>query len=318
MIDLSVFFVNRCLSTCGPIDPFYEWFMTFDQIKTFLWVARLGGFRRAAERLNLSQPAVSTRIANLEQELRVPLFERGPGELVLTKHGTLLLSYAEQMLFVEEEIKQRVANPSEAEGLFRVGASETIAQAWLPDFLKAFNLQYPRVNVDLTVDISINLRAELLERKLDLALLMGPVSEYSVENVDLPSFNLHWYRSTSNPQTDLAQIPVISYSSKTRPYRELMSELSRRVGPALRVYASASLSASLKMIAAGIAVGPYPRALAENLLVSGQIVEFDPGFRPRPLAFTASYLSEPRSFLIETSAQIAREVAEHWDRTHLK
>lgn len=97
--------------------------MTFDQIKTFLWVARLGGFRKAAERLNLSQPAVSTRISNLEHELRVPLFERGPGVLVLTKHGTLLLSYAEQMLFVEEEIKQRVANPSEAEGLFRVGVN---------------------------------------------------------------------------------------------------------------------------------------------------------------------------------------------------
>ncbi|MFC6638926.1 LysR family transcriptional regulator [Sulfitobacter sediminilitoris] len=160
--------------------------MKFDQIRTFLWVARLGGFRKAAERLHLSQPAVSTRIANLEDELRVPLFERGPGDLVLTKHGTLLLSYAEQMLFVEEEIKQRVANPSEAEGLFRVGASETIAQSWLPDFLKAFSQQYPRVNVDLTVDISLNLRAALLERRLDLAFLMGPVSEFTVENVPLP------------------------------------------------------------------------------------------------------------------------------------
>lgn len=290
--------------------------MTFDQIKTFLWVARLGGFRRAAARLNLSQPAVSTRIANLEQELRVPLFERGPGELVLTKHGALLLSYAEQMLFVEEEIKQRVANPSETQGLFRVGASETIAQAWLPDFLKALSEQYPRVNVDLTVDISLNLRSALLERKLDLALLMGPVSEFSVQNVELPSFHLHWYRAAANPQTDLSQIPVISYSSKTRPYRELMSELSRRVGPKLRVFASASLSASLKMIAAGIAVGPYPRALASDFLASGQIVEFDPGFSPQPLSFTASYLSEPRSFLVENSAEIARTVAVDWDETH--
>lgn len=292
--------------------------MTFDQIKTFLWVARLGGFRRAAERLNLSQPAVSTRIANLEQDLRVPLFERSPGELVLTKHGTLLLTYAEQMLFVEEEIKQRVSNPSEAEGLFRVGASETIAQAWLPDFLKAFSEQYPRVNVDLTVDISINLRAELLERKLDLALLMGPVSEFTVENVTLPSFDLHWYRSTANPQTDLSIIPVISYSKKTRPYRELMAELPRMVGPKLRVYASASLSASLKMIAAGIAVGPYPRALANDFLAAGRIVEFDPGYSPQPLSFTASYLSEPRSFLVENSARIARSVAESWDKIHPK
>lgn len=292
--------------------------MTFEQLRTFLWVARLGGFRKAADRLHLSQPAISTRISNLEQELRVPLFERGPGELVLTKHGTLLLSYAEQMLFVEEEIKQRVANPSETEGLFRVGASETIAQAWLPEFLKAFSEQFPRVNVDLTVDISLDLRMALLERKLDLALLMGPVSEFSVENVALPSFDLHWYRSAANPQTDLSEIPVISYSNKTRPYRELMSELSRRIGPKLRIYSSASLSASLKMIAAGIAVGPYPRALANDYLEAGQIVEFDPGFRPQPLAFTASYLSEPRSFLVENSAEIASEVARKWDESHPK
>lgn len=288
--------------------------MTFDQIRTFLWVARLGGFRKAAERLHLSQPAVSTRIANLEAELRVPLFERGPGDLVLTKHGTLLLSYAEQMLFVEEEIKQRVANPSEAEGLFRVGASETVAQSWLPEFLKAFSQQYPRVNVDLTVDISLNLRAALLDRRLDLAFLMGPVSEFSVENVTLPPFDLHWYRAADNPQTDLGQIPVISYASKTRPYRELMSELSKRIGPQARVFTSASLSASLRMIAAGIAVGPYPRALAEDYLSSGQIVEFDPGFTLEPLQFTASYLSEPRSFLVEISAEIARSVAQNWDR----
>ena len=290
--------------------------MTFDQIKTFLWVARLGGFRRAAERLHLSQPAVSTRIANLEAELRVSLFERGPGALVLTKQGALLLSYAEQMLFVEEEIKQRVANPGETEGLFRVGASETIAQAWLPDFLKAFSETYPRVSIDLIVDISGNLRNGLLERSLDLAFLMGPVSEFSVENVDLPTFELHWYKSTANPNVDLSRIPVISYATKTRPYRELRSELSRRIGPQARVYSSASLSASLQMIAAGVAVGPYPRALASALIAAGQIEEFDPGISPSPLAFTASYLGEPRSFLTESSALIARQVAQDWDRDH--
>ncbi len=286
--------------------------MTFDQIRTFLWVARLGGFRRASERLNLSQPAVSTRIANLEQELRVTLFERGSGALVLTKHGTLLLTYAEQMLFVEEEIKQRVANPSEAEGLFRIGASETIAQAWLPGFLQAFSTQFPRVNIDLTVDISSNLRAGLLNRQLDLAFLMGPISEFTVENVALPQFDLHWYKSTKNPETDLTRIPVISYARQTRPYRELISELSHRIGPQVRVYSSASLSASLRMIAAGMAVGPYPRTLARDLLRENAIEEFDAGFTPQPLVFTASYLGEPRSHLSETGAVLGREVALKW------
>lgn len=288
--------------------------MTFDQIRTFLWVARLGGFRKAAERLHLSQPAVSTRIANLEQELNVALFERGSGDLVVTKHGALLMSYAEQMLFVEQEIKQRVANPSETSGLFRVGAAETIAQSWLPSFLKAFSQQYPQVNIDLTVDISLNLRAALLERRLDLVFLMGPISEFTVENVALPSFDLRWYRSAHHDETDLTRIPVISYARLTRPYRELIAELSRRIGPDVRVFSSASLSASLRMIVEGIAVGPFPRDLVTDLLKSGQIVEFDPGIPTQPLRFTASYLSEPRSFLAENSAHIARDIGREWQQ----
>lgn len=290
--------------------------MTFEQLRTFLWVARLGGFRKASDRLHLSQPAVSTRIANLEDELESKLFERGPGDLVLTKKGQQLLGYAEQLLFVEEEIKHRVANPAETEGLFRIGASETIAQAWLPSFIQAFSAQFPRVNVDLTVDISLNLRTSILERRLDLAFLMGPISEYSVKNVTLPQFDLHWYKSSKLAKVDLTEIPIISYSNQTRPYRELTSELARRVGPKSRVFSSASLSASLKMIAAGIAVGPYPRVLAARHLETNEVAEFDPGFVPPPLEFTASYLAEPHSFLVENSAEIARDVAIEWHKAH--
>ena len=290
--------------------------MTFEQLRTFLWIAQLGGFRKASERLHLSQPAVSTRISNLEDELQVTLFERGPGALVLTKQGQQLLAYAEQMLFVEEEIKSRVANPAETEGLFRLGASETIAQAWLPSFIQAFSEQFPRVNVDLTVDISLNLRAALLEHRLDLAFLMGPVSEYTVKNVALPRFDLHWYKSSALGDIDLSRIPIISYSSQTRPYRELTSELARRVGPKARVFSSASLSASLKMIAAGIAVGPHPAILAAPHLKAKEVEEFDPGFVPPALEFTASYLAEPHSFLVEKSAKMAREVALSWHAEH--
>ncbi len=289
--------------------------MTFDQLKTFYWVARLGGFRKASDHLGLSQPAVSTRIGTLEAELGVAILERTTKGVTLTKQGALLLGYAEQMLFVQEEIVKRVANPSEIEGLFRIGSSETIAQAWLPDFLKAFGKEYPRVSIDLTVDISGNLRNSLLQQDIDLAFLMGPVSEFTVENIALPKFHLHWYKAKGSGTVDLNTKPVISYAAKTRPHRELMAELSRRVGPNVRVYSSASLSASLQMIAAGIAVGPYPQALASGLLALGQIEEFDPGFQPTALEFTASYLGEPRSVLAERGGEIAKEIAAAWDRT---
>jgi len=286
--------------------------MTLEQLRAFLWVARLGGVRKAGARLNVSQPAVSARIATLEAELQQQLFDRAPGGFVLTRQGQLLITYAEQMLFVEEEIRKRVSDPAETQGLFRIGASETIAQSWLPAFIKAFSAEYPQVTLDLTVDISINLRAALLERRLDLAFLMGPVSEFTVENVALPQFDLHWFRARGADKVDLARVPVISYATKTRPFRELSEMLTRRYGPSVRIYSSASLSASLKMIAAGVAVGPYPRALARGLLDADEIEEFDPGFQPSPLEFTASYLADPRRHLAETGAAMARTVAEAW------
>ncbi|MGB3689665.1 MAG: LysR family transcriptional regulator [Jannaschia helgolandensis] len=286
--------------------------MTLEQLRAFLWVARLGGVRKAGARLNVSQPAVSARIATLEAELQQQLFDRAPGGFVLTRQGQLLITYAEQMLFVEEEIRKRVSDPAETQGLFRIGASETIAQSWLPAFIKAFSADYPQVTLDLTVDISINLRTALLERRLDLAFLMGPVSEFTVENVALPQFDLHWFRARGADKVDLARVPVISYATKTRPFRELSEMLTRRYGPSVRIYSSASLSASLKMIAAGVAVGPYPRALARGLLDAGEIEEFDPGFQPSPLEFTASYLADPRRHLAETGAAMARTVAEAW------
>ena len=286
--------------------------MTLDQLTAFLWVARLGGFRRAADQLHLTQPAISTRIAKLEEELGTAVFDRESSELTLTRQGTLLLSYANQMLFVQDEIRKHVADTAKLNGLFRIGASETIAQSWLPDFLKAFSAVYPRINIDLTVDISTDLREALLTRQLDLAFLMGPVSEFSVENVALPPFALHWYCAAGSAPVDLTTTPVISFSAKTRPYRELMTLLARHVSPSVRVFTSTSLSASLQIIAAGSAVGPFPRALAGKLIADGRITEFDPGLTISPLAFTASYLGEPRNFLAEDGASIALRTAEDW------
>jgi len=217
---------------------------------------------------------------------------------------------------VQDEIRKHVADTTELTGLFRIGASETIAQSWLPNFLKAFSSVYPRINIDLTVDISTDLRDALLNRQLDLAFLMGPVSEFSVENVALPSFDLHWYCAANSGPVDLKTTPVISFSAKTRPYRELMTLLARHVSPSVRVFTSTSLSASLQIIASGSAVGPFPRALARKLIADGSIAEFDPGLKVKPLAFTASYLGEPRNFLAEDGAAIALRIAQDWQASN--
>ncbi len=283
--------------------------ITFDQLKTFLWVARLGGVRRAAEQMNLSQPAVSARIAALEDIVKAQLFERGHGGVTLTKKGQLLLAHAERISMSLEQIRETVIETDDLQDLLRIGVAETIAQSWLTDFLTRLSKAYPQLSVEVTVDISLNLREGLLARSIDLALLMGPVSEFTIDNIALPPFEVGWFKAASRGEVDLAVTPVISYARNTRPYRELRTELIERYGAHVRIFPTSSLMAGFQMVVADIGVAVLPRALATSYLSTGKIKEFDPGWRPGALHFTASYLGEPRSFVAARAADIALEVA---------
>ncbi len=283
--------------------------ITLDQLKTFLWVVRLGGARRAAEQMNLSQPAVSARIAGLEEALKAKVFERAPSGLVLTRKGQILLAHAEQIAASLEEIRQAVIEPEHLEDLLCIGVAETIAQSWLTDFLARLSKTYPRLSVEVAVDISLNLREALISRSIDLALLMGPVSDFTIDNVPLPPFEIGWFKAASRGAVDLAATPIISYARNTRPYRELHAELTSRHGAGIRMFPSSSLMAGFQMVVADIGVAVLPRSLARAYLNAGQIKEFDPGWAPGALHFTASYFGVSRNFVVAKAAEIAVDVA---------
>lgn len=286
--------------------------MTFDQIKTFLLIVRYGSVCAAAEQLHVTQPALSARLAALEKSLSTPLFERRSNGLVLTKAGADLVPYAQQMVDLTGRIRSEITPQDQLTGHLRIGAAETIAQAWLPDLVSAIQARYPSMTVEVSVDISLNLRDQLLDRSIDLALLMGPISEYSIENVDLPSFELDWFASANaagDEATDLRTVPVITYARNTRPFREVRSQLQSRYGPNVRMFPSSSLSACFEMVAAGLGVGVLPTRLAAERVAAGRLRTFDPGWSVSPLRFTASYLAEPMNRMAQEAAETARSVA---------
>ena len=283
----------------------------FENIRTFVAVVRFGSTRVTADRLGLTQPAVSTRIKNLEASLNTRLFERTGAGLKLTKKGEILLNYANQLLHIGEMIERDVINEREVDGRLRIGISETIAQSWLPDLVSRLNCIYPKLNIDIAVDISSSLREALLNNQIDLAILLGPISDFSVENIDLPQFALAWYRSVSNDD-DLATLmkkPIGSYARHTRPFRELRDTLFERYGSGPRLYPSSTLSACFKLVESDICIAALPRHLAGEFIKRGTICEFDPGWVPSPLHFTASFLADPKSHIAEQAAHIAAEVA---------
>jgi DNA-binding transcriptional LysR family regulator len=151
------------------------------RLKVFRTVADEASFRRAAERLHLSQPAVSQQIHALEEELSTTLFDRGKGRIRLTESGVILLRYARKgARLAEEALAALDRTRGETAGELRIGASMTVTQYILPRTLGEFLKQYPRVELSLTSANTENIVAALAKREIDLGLIEGPVSSRDV------------------------------------------------------------------------------------------------------------------------------------------
>jgi len=288
--------------------------INLQQLETFLAVVRCGGISSAADQLNLTQPAVTTRIRNLEQALAVSLFERNANRLTLTKRGDMLLTYAEQFLHLTELVERDIIDPDGIERQIRLGVSETIAQSWLPEFVEQLKQTFPKLSIEISVEVSDVLRESLLSREIDLAIMLGPVSEHSVDNLALPEMGLAWYASSKITKEEACKLalPIASYARRTRPYRELKALLFEHLGPQVNIYPSSSLSASFRFVEEGLCLAALPKVLAADYVSRGTIHEFDPGWVPKPLNFTASFLGAPKSYLVEQAAEIAQQIARRY------
>lgn len=275
-------------------------------------MSRLGGVRKAAHEMNITQPAVSGRISALEESLGTTLFDRTHCGVSLTKQGVLLRDYAEKIADLVEGIKSNVVPAESVNSLLRIGVAETVVQLWLPLFLSKLYEKYPNLNVEISVDVTVNLRQQLIERSLDLALLMGPISEFSIDNIELSPVELAWFSKANVELPHMATTPIISYNRNSRPYRELRRKVTTLYGDSVKIFPSSSIYAGLEMIASGIGVGIFPRQLGAALINEKRIIEFDPGWTLTPLHFTASFVGEPRNDLCVKAAQLASEVSRHY------
>ncbi|MFD2854384.1 LysR family transcriptional regulator [Seohaeicola zhoushanensis] len=118
--------------------------VTLKQLEAFVWIADLGSFRAAAERLNTTQPNISARIAALEEILNVTLMERDAGSVRLTPRGRDLLDHARAVLRQTEALIAASGQKALFDGTLRLGVTEMIVHTWLKDFLRALRAQFPR------------------------------------------------------------------------------------------------------------------------------------------------------------------------------
>lgn len=146
--------------------------MDLATLNAFIAIAELGSFSEAAMRLHLTQPAVSKRIASLEQQLRVRLFDRLGREVSLTEAGRALLPRAYQILNVLEDTRRALTNLNgEITGRLTLATSHHIGLHRLPPLLRAFTRAYPQVALDIQFLDSEVAYDEVFHGRAELAVI---------------------------------------------------------------------------------------------------------------------------------------------------
>ena len=283
-------------------------------LEAFVWVAKLGSFKAAAEKLHTTQAGISGRIATLEEQFGVRLFEREHRGVMLTWHGLELLPHAERMIELQSRLVAAMGQPEAFSGMLRIGVIETIANTWLPSLLSRFAERYPNATVELFSDITPRLRDELLRGTLDCAILSEEITPGFIENRRLANFAMGWVASpalalqfpalTQLSFSDLAQHPIISFHRESGVYRNIAQNAAGQ--PKMRVSYFSSLGAMVDMARAGFGAALLPIAAIQQDLAQGRLVQLQVNPAPVPLPVVASFRMEPASPMAEALVGIAQ------------
>ena len=289
------------------------------QLEAFVQVVDLGSFRRAAEKLNTTQPNISSRIAALEAQLDLRLMERDAGSVRLTPVGEKLLARARDVLRSVDAFVGAAEDDSLFEGLLRIGVTEMIVHSWLGAFLTGLRRQLPNVDIDLTVDFSANLSAALINRSVDLALQSAPFARQTSGMVELGSYPLSWVAAPElalhgRPVTlaEMARHPLLTHARGTLPFDQLRAHVAEVPGVSARLVPSTNMVACLQMTRDALGIACLPEVMVRPDIDAGTLAVLDYAWVPDALVFFARYDATIAPEYVVRAADCAREVSGRW------
>lgn len=301
--------------------------MELRHLRYFVAVAEELNFGRGAERVYLSQPALSQQIRKLEEELGVTLFQRSRRRVELTEAGQVLLEGARQVLVQVEQTARAVR---EAGGIERsqlgVGFPEYVNHTPVADILQTFRRRYPYVELEehemFTLQQTLQQIGELRDGRLDVGFLLAPVDDEALEFEHVLSIELvaaipqdHPLAARPEvPMRDLAGERIILFSRRFHPgcYDYIVGccreagfnpDVAQRNEPQL--YSGA---ATYRVVASGAGVGIVARPLVSDSRPAG--VVFRPLRYPTPvLSLVAAWRRDDGSANLQAFLEVVREFA---------
>ena len=256
-------------------------------LETLCWIARLGTFTAAADRLHTAQSAISARMKELERSLGVPIFQHRGARAELTVEGRQIVRRAEQLLDEADRFSGAVGEVQIAAGVIRVGLGD-LSIAWFADLMVALQKDLPRVAYEIDMDLSINLRHKLELGNLDVAVITGRLEDTHLVTAPLEPTRFVWAAAPSlvarvrnkRDGAELMRTQRLWCSPRPSSFHTLAIESLRGAGANLANLNTCNrLPALTEIVVRGNGLGLLPEALIAQQLKRRTIVRV-PGISP--------------------------------------
>lgn len=224
-------------------------------LRSFVTIIEEGSFTAAANRLHLTQPAISGHLRRLESQLGKPLLQRTTRSFQLTPDGESLLSYARAMLTLNRDAMAQLSSSS-VHGCLRLGVAEDLAHERLMRTLKRFTKRHPLADVEVRVGIPSDLLASMRQGHLEMVL--GAQCGEQEAGICLWREPLVWAWSADEPWTLPSPLPLALFPEPC-PYREIALAQLAMAGIAQHTTMLCMSGAGMRAAAAsGFAIAPMP------------------------------------------------------------
>ena len=277
-------------------------------VEAFYWVVSLKSVSRAAEKLHITQSAMSSRIAALEDELGVLLLDRRDKQFRLTVAGLRFFSHAQRLLALHREIKSEMGAGAGAARTvsLRIGVIESVLHSWLIDWVQHMRSTSPDFELELTVETTPVLVDQVQRGALDLAFAALPTSGENLRSRALPPMEMVFvgrkelHRRRRYTLAELAALELLTFQRGSPPHVALL-DLFREAGLApRRVHTISSISAMVQLVEGGIGVATLPLAAVRRLSERLPLKALNCEVALPPLPVYASYREDPTSAVAAT------------------
>lgn len=255
--------------------------LTFKQLEAVRWVAELGTFAAAAERLYTSESAISKRIGELEKLFGVALFDRSRRTARLTRPGRDLLAHAVDILQARDRLVTGMGKADTLVRRYRAGVTELVSLTWLPELLKTFQTRYPGIEFEPEIDLSPVLCEKLNDGILDLVIVPPVFHDPRAVSVPLKKLALSWMCRPDMldgadllPLRDIARYPIIAQSGRSGVDAVYEQWFRAHDVPIRKVYSGNSLISLAALTMSGLGVSYLPSLYFADLVEQGRLRVF--------------------------------------------